>query len=308
MKRILFIYRLVRQFFADEMPVYAASAAFWILISAVPFLMTLMTAIQFVPGIDKASIQEVLIRATPDMPQFANLIYSVTDNLFVTTPTAVLSLSVVATVWSASTGVYGIEKGIRKIYGTRENAGYLVQRISAMIFTVVFVIALLGTLLLLVLGSSIQRLVDHWIPLLSALISFVLSLKLLIAAGFLFAAFLLIYHLMPGRAKYVHRQLPGALFSTAAWMVFSYLFSVYFTNFRNISYMYGSLGALVLLMLWIYIIICIVFLGAELNAMLAKMQTPVMPPEIPLTLPDTSAIPEDVLSEQAKIKNEFPVL
>lgn len=250
------------------MPVYAASATFWILISSVPFLMTLLAAIQFVPGLDKSSVQTLLIEATPDMPQFSSLIYSVTDNLFVQAPTAVLSLSVIATIWSASTGVYGIEQGIRKIYGTGRDAGYFKKRFAAIVFTLIFIAAILLTLILLVLGSSIQRLIDQYIPLLSALISFILSLKLLISAVFLFLVFMLFYRFMPGRAEQVRHQYPGALFAAGAWIVFSYLFSIYFTYFKNISYMYGSLGAIVLLMFWLYFTICIIFLGAELNAYL----------------------------------------
>lgn len=269
MKQLLFCYTTVRKFIDDDMTIFAASAAFWIMISAVPFLMVILTAVQLFPGFDKSSIQQLLIQAAPDLPQLSTLIYSVTDDVFVKAPSAILSLTAVLTLWSASTGVYRIEVGIRKIYGTRKSARFVAQRLSAMLFTLFFAAVLLLTLFLLVLGSSIQLLVNRYLPLVSALLSLILGFKALITGAILYLFFLLLYHLLPGRAPQVQRQYPGALFATIGWLLFSYLFSIYFTYFKNISYMYGSLGALILLMFWLYAIICIIFLGAEINRLLA---------------------------------------
>lgn len=288
MKALLFCYTTLRKFLDDEMTIFAASAAFWIMISAVPFLMVILTAIQLFPGFDKSSIQQLLIQAAPDLPQLTKLIYTVTDDVFVKAPSAILSLTAILTLWSASTGVYGIGIGIRKIYGTRKASGYVMQRLSAMLFTLLFVAVLLLTLVLLVLGSSIQLLADRYLPLVSALISFILGFKALISGAVLYLFFLLLYHLLPGRTPHVRRQYPGALFATVGWLLFSYLFSIYFTYFKNISYMYGSLGALILLMFWLYAIICIIFLGAELNHLFALIEAirqgrahPAPPDELP---------------------------
>lgn len=248
------------------MPVYAASAAFWILISSVPFLMLIITAIQFIPGLEKETVQMMLIEAAPNMPQFRTLITSVTDNLYINSPGAMISVSALLSIWSASTGVYGIEKGIRNIYGTSKNSSYIKMRLGAMVFTFLFIVALLLTLILMVLGSSIQNLANTYLPFLAHIVSYILNFKLLITIVMLFISFMLIYRFMPGKADYVNHHYPGALFVSLGWVIFSFLFSIYFTYFKNISYMYGSLGAIVLLMFWIFAIICMVFFGAEINA------------------------------------------
>ena len=66
-------------------------------------------------------------------------------------------------------------------------------------------------------------------------------------------------------------MLPGAAFSSAAWILTSFAFSIYFTYFKNISYMYGSLGAIILLMFWLFAIICIILAGAEINITLYEL-------------------------------------
>ena len=63
----------------------------------------------------------------------------------------------------------------------------------------------------------------------------------------------------------IKKAIPGALFSALGWLVFSYAFSIYIDNFSNMTYMYGSLTAVVIMMFWIYFCIYIFFIGAEIN-------------------------------------------
>ncbi|HIU47977.1 MAG TPA: YihY/virulence factor BrkB family protein, partial [Candidatus Avimonoglobus intestinipullorum] len=75
----------------------------------------------------------------------------------------------------------------------------------------------------------------------------------------------LVYKTFSGKKMPYKRHLPGAVFTTAGWMVFSFLFSIYIENFANYSYIYGSLTAIVLMMLWLYSCMIILLFGAELN-------------------------------------------
>ena len=83
----------------------------------------------------------------------------------------------------------------------------------------------------------------------------------------LFFFFWGIYTFVPEKRLKAAKQIPGALFSALAWMVFSLGFSIYFNRIggRGYSYMYGSLAAIVILLLWLYFCMCILFMGAELN-------------------------------------------
>ena len=269
MKNVLTLIKIIQKFLKDEMPVFAASATFWMIISVVPFLMVIMTAIQFIPGLDKGTVESTLISAAPDMPQFRYLILSVTDNLYITAPSAVLSITAAMALWSASAGVYAIENGIMKIYGNLNQSSYPRKRLRAVWFTFLFLLLFLLSLILLILGDAIQRLIEEYLPMIARITSHILGFRALIAFAFLFSGFMLVYRVMPGRTTTVRRHYPGALFAAGGWLVLSYLFSIYFTYFRNISYMYGSLGAIVLLMFWMFVVICLLFFGAEINSFLS---------------------------------------
>ena len=269
MKNLITFIKIIQKFLKDEMPVFAASATFWMIISVVPFLMVIMTAIQFIPGLDKGTVESTLISAAPDMPQFRYLILSVTDNLYITAPSAVLSITAAMALWSASAGVYAIENGIMKIYGSLNQSSYPRKRLRAVWFTFLFLLLFLLSLILLILGDAIQRLIEEYLPMIARITSHILGFRALIAFAFLFSGFMLVYRVMPGRITTVRRHYPGALFAAGGWLVLSYLFSIYFTYFRNISYMYGSLGAIVLLMFWMFVVICLLFFGAEINSFLS---------------------------------------
>ena len=257
---------LFRKFSKDEMPVFAASATFWMLISVVPFIMVVMTAVQFVPGLDKHSVENIVFSAAPDLPQIRELIQSVVDNLYIAAPSAVISLTAVMALWSASAGVYAVENGIMKIYGTAEGLSYPKKRLRALWFTFLFLLLLLLTLVLLVFGSFLQTLLVKYLPLFAPVGALLLRLRVFLLPAILFLAFLFVYAVMPGVSCGVRNHCPGAAFATAGWIVFSYLFSIYFTYIRNISYMYGSLGAIVLVMFWMFVVFCLLFFGAEINA------------------------------------------
>ena len=256
---------LFRKFSQDEMPVFAASATFWILISVVPFMMVIMTAVQLVPGLDKHSVEALVFSAAPDMPQIRDLIRSVLDNLYVAAPSTVISLTAVMALWSASAGVYAIENGMMKIYGTSESASYPKKRLRALWFTFLFLLLLILTLVLLVFGSFLQTLITRYFPVFAPIGALILRLRFLLVPAILFLSFLFVYTVMPGLSRNARQHIPGAVFATAGWIIFSYLFSLYFTYIRNISYMYGSLGAIVLIMFWLFIVFCLLFFGAEIN-------------------------------------------
>ncbi len=77
---------------------------------------------------------------------------------------------------------------------------------------------------------------------------------------------MLIYTYVPGGRRTPRSQLPGTIFATAGWLVFSRVFSFYIVHFWRLSYIYGSLTAVILIILWLYVIINLLFLGAGLNA------------------------------------------
>lgn len=252
----------------DEVTVYAAQASFFIVISFFPFIMLLLTLIQLIPGINKSDLLTVLVSIMPDM--LHSLVVSIVDDLYTKSPGTVVSITAIAAVWSASRGMMGIERGLNRVYESPRKKGYVIHRLICSGYTVFFIVACIASLLLLVLGGSLQRFVNRWFPMISQAVTFFLNLRSLAALWLLILIFAGLYTIVPVRRHTMRSQLPGALFSTAGWIIFSALFSIYFNNFSNYSYMYGSLTAVVVLMLWLYICICILLIGAEINYFLER--------------------------------------
>lgn len=247
----------------DEVTVYAAQASFFIVISFFPFIMLLLTLIQFIPAVSKSDLLELLVSLMPDM--LDSLVVGIVDELYTKSPATALSLSAIAAIWSASRGMMGIARGLDRVYESPQSGGYILRRLICSGYTLLFVAACVASLLLLVLGTTIQRLIFQIFPMASGFTRYVISLRSFLALAILVVVFTGLYTLLPVGHHSLKSQIPGALFSTLGWIVFSGLFSIYFNNFSNYSYMYGSLTAVVVLMLWLYICICILLIGAELN-------------------------------------------
>ena len=247
----------------DEVTVYAAQASFFTVISFFPFIMLLLTLIQFIPGVNKSDLLSILVTIMPDM--LDALVVSIVDDLYNKSPATIVSISAIVALWSAARGMLGIERGLNRVFESPEKRGYILRRLICAGYTVLFIIACVASLLLLVLGSSIQRFLVKWLPVFSHFTGFLFGLRPLLTLWLLIFIFSGLYTYVPLRKHSLRSQMPGALFSTVGWMIFSALFSIYFNNFSNYSYMYGSLTAIVLLMLWLYFCICILFLGAEIN-------------------------------------------
>ena len=252
----------------DEVTVYAAQSSFFIIIAFFPFIMLLLTLVQLIPAIQKSDLMELMVTIMPDM--LDALVIGIIDDLYTKSPATIISISAIAALWSASRGILGIERGLNRVYESPMKRGYLVRRLISSGYTLLFIASCVGSLLLLVLGSSIYSFVIKWFPKLSGLAQLIYSLRSFAVLFLLIIVFSGLYKWLPQKHHTLKSQMPGALFATLGWIVFSALFSIYFNNFSNYSYMYGSLTAVVVLMLWLYICICILFIGAEINYFLDK--------------------------------------
>ena len=259
-----FLYKIKHDF----VNAFSAQAALFILISVFPIIMTVLNLIQFVP-VTKTDFLRFVVEVIPD--NFSALAVNIIEDLYQKSSGTLLSLSALVTVWSASRGTMAIINGLNAVYDIEETRNYLILRAVSCFYTVTFVLMLLFSLMLLVFGNSIYSIIASRFPIFNAIAAAVISLRTLIALGILMCFFTFIYTVMPSRRSHFSRQLPGALFYSAGWMIFSFVFSIYVDNFSNYSYMYGSLAGIVILMLWLYSCMYILFLGGEINAFFEPM-------------------------------------
>ena len=253
------------KFSSDEMTVYAAQASFFIIIAAFPFIMLMITVVQVVPNLTRAELLDILLSLVPE--GYKSVAFRVLNDLSLNSPATMISVTAVTALWSSSRGMMSIARGLNRIHGESDERWYIVRRLIWAGYTIVFILVCVVALGLLVFGTSIQNFLVARVPVLAGITQHIISFRTLLALALFMLGFAGIYTYVPARKLTLRSQIPGAVFATAGWILFSLAFSLYFRLFGkyNFSYMYGSLGAVVLLMLWLYGCICVLFLGAEIN-------------------------------------------
>lgn len=253
----------------DYISAFSAQAAFFIIISFFPFLMFLLTLLQYLP----VSETSFLLNITKIFPESINsLIVTIVREIYDKASTTVISITVITALWSASRGFLAIVKGLNSVYRINETRNYFVLRFLSTLYTLVFTIVILISLGILVFGNRIYLWIESRIPFLSKMALVIISLRTIVGLGFLILFFLAMYTFIPNRKTKIIHELPGAILTAAGWLLFSYAYSYYIDNMGNFSYMYGSLTAIVLCMLWVYFCMYIMFIGAEFNVMLRRKE------------------------------------
>ena len=239
----------------DHVSAYAAQAAYFLIMSFIPFVLFLTAIVQYTP-LTYREVRQAIMSVVPENLQ--GFVLNIVAEVF-SKSAAVLPLSALVALWSSGKGMQALINGLNTIYHVKETRNWLVNRIYSMFYMFLFVLALIASLLLLVMGNRIHVLISGYVPFLGNVIGRILGAKT-------FFVFLVLYRYLPNRRASLKSQVPGAFLTAVAWSVFSYLFSLYFTFFPDFSIMYGSLSTLILVMVWLYFCMNLLLYGAEINA------------------------------------------
>ncbi|MCI5605383.1 MAG: YihY/virulence factor BrkB family protein [Clostridia bacterium] len=248
----------------DNISTYASQASFFIIISAIPFIMLLLTLLKFFVPMDQMTILSAINRLAPET--IGNFLTTIVNELFNKTASApIISVTAFTTLWLASKGVMALYLGLNNVFKPEKMPNYFYCRFISVLYTLIFIASLLLTIVVFGFGSKIEDIMLENFGFLSKILSYIINAKILIFTIILTLCFALFYKFLPRRNNSFKYQLPGALCASAGWMLFSYFYSIYIEMFSNYSYVYGSLTALVFLMLWLYFCMNIFLYGAEIN-------------------------------------------
>lgn len=250
-----------------QVPLYAANASFFLVLSVFPLLVLLLSLIRYT-GLQVETFTDLISGVVPGalMPTVNRLILSA----YVNSTGTVLSLSAVAALWSASRGMYSFVMGLNAIYDVREDRGYVCTRLISVGYTFAFLLVLLLTLVLHVFGGDLLRFVEN-LPIPAILLS-ILDLRVFLLLILQTVLFCTMFMVLPNERNGLRESLPGALLASIGWQVFTNLYSIYSQRSSAYANIYGSVYVAALGMLWLYFCICIVFYGGVLNRILQKMK------------------------------------
>ena len=249
----------------DKINAFSAQSAFFIILSAIPFLMVFFSMLRYT-SITEGMVLEIIERIAPDY--VSPFLVSVVDEVY-SRSTGIISVTAVMAIWSASKGVHYLTDGLNAVNELDETRNWFVLRFWAIVYTVVFLVAIVFTLLVLVFGNTLHDLALEKVPILADISSFIGNFSGILMIVLLILFFDVVFKTLPNRKLSFQSQIPGAIICGVAWYVFSFGLSIYVDYFNGFS-MYGSLTTIALIMLWVYFCIYIMMMSAEVNIVFNK--------------------------------------
>lgn len=245
----------------DQVGAYAAQSAFFILLSAIPFLILFLQIIRVLPY-TRSDLIYALQSVVPEY--MMSTIESVINELY-SQSFGVLGITVLAAYWASSKAMHSITFGLESIYGAEEIRNWFAIRFWALLYTAVMEIGLIFLLAITVFWKNIQKhFLRRFLDDNAKIYMFNSGSKWIFILVVMILMFALMYKIFPNqRLRYVD-QLPGAAFAAIGWFITSMLIMFYVNYFNGFS-MYGSLSTLVLLMFWLYVCMYLLMVGAEVN-------------------------------------------
>lgn len=244
----------------DNINAHAAASAFYMFLSLVPFVALLSSIIPFT-GLSQDTLFNAVERYIPTALQ--SIIESVVDDIYFA-PGAVLPLSILLTIWLSSRAFSALIRGIEDIFHSPKYSSFLRRSLTACIYTVGMIAVAIITLALMVFGQDIYEFLSLKFPSISPTLRLLLKLRFVLTFLILTVVFLAIYKGVPGIKIKLITLLPGAAGAAAAWLLFTWLFSL-FIRFGGGFSTYGSLATIVISLLWMYWCMYIILLGASVN-------------------------------------------
>ncbi|GEN35686.1 MULTISPECIES: YihY/virulence factor BrkB family protein [Aneurinibacillus] len=264
---VRFGYELVDRFIKDDVSGMSAQLAYYFLLSIFPFFIFAFTLIGYMPISTENALAIIQVIAPEKVTE---LLQQNLHSFLNTRRGWLLFLSLAGTLWTSSSAIHAIIVALNRAYNVADERSYFMSRLLAILFTIGMVMAIFVTLLLPVFGKTIEVFftsrmhVPDYVLLIWNLLRWVVSLM------FLISLFAFLYYFAPSCDVNWKVTIVGALFAGLGWLAVSYGFSYYVNNFGNYSLTYGSLGGVIILMIWFYLSAMILIMGGQINALIEK--------------------------------------
>lgn len=251
----------------DDIFALGSQLAYYLMLSFFPFMVFLITLIGLSP-INPNSLMEGLYGVVP--AAIVELTQSIIYEVFEDQHKGILGISILLMIWTSSSAFRAVIKGVNNAYGIKDNRSFVKKALIAMAGIFLLAVMIVIALGALVFGDIIGTyIVSHtrFYELFRLLWNIARFAAVFLSMIFIFAY---IYIITPAEKMKIADVIPGAISSTIGWMAVSVGFSFYINNFGNYSRFYGSLGAVFVLMTWLFLVSIILILGVEINCVIKE--------------------------------------
>ena len=264
---VAFIWDLVKKCMADNIVSRSAELAYYFMLSLFPFLLVLTQVIIYLP-ISSEEILAFLSQYAP--PDAMAIIRSNLQLIIGQSHGGVLSFGLIATIWASSNGINAIVQALNDAYDVEDKRNYFVTRGISILLTLIMVFVIVFALLIPVFGKVIAETSFEYLGISDDFLSTWSIIRWSLSFVILMLVFTVLYSIGPSKVVHVKKVFWGSLFATFGWIISSLGFAYYVDNFGNFTGHYGSLGGIIVLMIWFYISAIVVVIGGELNAFIKQ--------------------------------------
>lgn len=244
----------------------AAQLAYFFLLSLFPFLLFLVTLIGYL-SLDAQNVVSFIGDYAPE--EIMTLIHTNINQLVNEQNGGLLSIGIIGTIWSASAGIKAIMKAFNGAYEVDEDRSFVIARLIAIVLTISMVVVICMAFVLPIFGKMIGVYIFSFLGWSTNFIHVWETLRWVVSSIVFVIVLLALYKLAPNNKVLFRDAIWGAVFATIGWQLVSLAFSYYVSNIGSYSATYGSLGTVIILMIWFYISGIIIISGGVLNALIA---------------------------------------
>ena len=245
----------------------AAALGYYLTLAIFPAMILLMTLIPYLPidRVDEA-IMDLLGQALP--AEASGMVSEVVTEVTSDRRGGLLSFSLVGVLWAASEGMYATMQQLNITYDVKEGRSFIRARAVALLLSVLFGVLVLGAFSLIVFGGVMQDWIGNRFGFSDALLTFFVVFRWIVIVLALLLGFAMIYRYAPNVEQKFTFITPGSVLGVVLLILASLGFALYTSKFADYNATYGSIGAMIILMLWLYIAGLVILVGSELNALL----------------------------------------
>lgn len=265
----VFLKHLLRRIKESKVTDTAAQMSYYFLLSLFPLLIFAVTLLAYLP-INPQDLFNLIRDFAP-----GDTVQTVEDTLNEVLQNqrgGLLSFGIIATIWSASNGMNSVIKGLNYAYEVQETRPFYKARGMSILLTIGLILVIAAFLILQVFGKQIGLFASEYLGVSEQFLTIWTWIRWLIPPLLLFAVFAGIYYFAPNLKVTYKAVIPGAIFAAVGWVLVSLGFSFYVNNFGNYSATYGSIGGIIILMIWFYLSAIIILIGGEINALMNELK------------------------------------
>lgn len=262
MKKTSVVKNLLSRMKNHHIESFSSQIAFYLMLSIFPFLILLfmfLTNLSISYAEQMAYIYKVIPKEAASVikdyleysKQFSN---------------SALSPLLIISIWMSSNAIVALMKAVNIAYDIPESRNYFVRKFIAILCTLMTIVLIVTALIIPTVGMNIMNFVRRYLDIPEMQIQIFNSIRILIS--FIVFIFVLgaLYFILPNKKLKLKDIIPGTIFSFLGLMIISYLFAYFVTEFSSYSVVYGSLAAVIILLIWMFLCGMILMLGGELNA------------------------------------------